>query len=256
MRAVYLQTNPRFLAPEENRERALRTLEGIRADLAVLPELFTSGYNFRSKKEVRRMAETVPGGPTVQALQSLARRRRMAIAAGLAERDGSRLYNSAVLVTPKQVFLYRKIHLFAREKLFFAPGNLGFRVFSYSGVKIGLMVCFDWFFPEACRTLALKGAQVIAHPSNLVLPWCPEAMKIRCLENRVFAVTANRVGRERDLSFIGRSQIVSPRGEVIQRASGTRPENGLALLDVAQAANKQLNRFNNLFADRRPAVYR
>jgi predicted amidohydrolase len=256
MKIGYLQINPRFLRVEENVGRALKALEKTQSDLVVLPELFSTGYVFRSKAEVRRGAERAAGGPTVRALTDFARRRGMAVAAGIAERSGGKFYNSAVLVTPRDVFLYRKVHLFGRERKFFTPGNLGFPVFSYKGAKVGLMVCFDWFFPEACRTLALKGAQLIAHPANLVLPWCPEAMKTRCLENRVFAVTADRVGRERGLTFIGRSQIVSPEGKVLRRASAVREESGGVELDLSRALAKRLSSGNHLLADRRPGMYR
>jgi len=125
---------------------------------------------------------------------------------------------------------------------------------------IGIMICFDWFFPESMRALALLGAEVIAHPSNLVLPYCPQAMPIRCLENRVFAITANRTGSEgrkegQSLNFIGQSQVVSPGGEVLVRASGSEEE--LLTIDVnpQEARNKSLNSFNDIFKDRRPEYY-
>jgi predicted amidohydrolase len=123
------------------------------------------------------------------------------------------------------------------------------------------MICFDWFFPESMRTLALMGADVIAHPSNLVLPFCPDAMPVRCLENKVFAVTANRTGTEkrkkgRPLTFIGKSGIVSPRGEILARA----PDDGDAVLvidiDPALSRDKALNPYNDMIKDRRPELYR
>jgi predicted amidohydrolase len=123
------------------------------------------------------------------------------------------------------------------------------------------MICFDWLFPESVRSLALMGADIIAHPSNLVLPYCPQAMPIRCLENRVFAITANRIGEERrkqgePLRFIGSSLIVSPEGKILAKA----PENEEALLiaeiEPETARNKNLNPLNNLFEDRRPEMYR
>ncbi|MFO0767873.1 MAG: nitrilase-related carbon-nitrogen hydrolase [Nitrospiraceae bacterium] len=92
---------------------------------------------------------------------------------------------------------YRKTHLFFEETLFFDPGDSGFQVWDVGGAKVGVMICFDWFYPESARTLALMGADIIAHPSNLVLPHCPDSMVTRCLENRVFSITANRIGRAR-----------------------------------------------------------
>ena len=102
------------------------------------------------------------------------------------------------------------------------------------------MICFDWFFPESTRTLALGGADVIAHPSNLVLPHCPEAMPIRALENGVFTATANRIGTESNgresLTFIGRSRICSPRAEVLAEATPTDATTIRAEIDPHQRA--------------------
>jgi predicted amidohydrolase len=110
------------------------------------------------------------------------------------------------------------------------------------------------------RLLALAGSDVVCHPSNLVLPHAPNAMKTRCLENRVFAITADRVGfeerggRER-LTFIGSSQIVSPQGEVLVRASTDREEVHVVTIDPKDARKKTINRYNHLFTDRRPDLY-
>src|SRR5919202_6692477 len=121
----------------------------------------------------------------------------MYLVAGLAELHSERCYNSAVVLGPSGfIGTYRKTHLFFEETLLFAPGDTGFPVWQAGGAKIGVMICFDWFYPEAARTLALKGAEVLCHPSNLVLPYCPDAMVTRCLENHLFSVTANRIGSE------------------------------------------------------------
>jgi predicted amidohydrolase len=82
------------------------------------------------------------------------------------------------------------------EALWFCPGDRDFPVFDIGPCKIGIMICFDWFFPESMRILSLKGADVICHSANLVLPFCQDAMVTRCLENHVFAITANRIGME------------------------------------------------------------
>ncbi len=140
----------------------------------------------------------------------------MHVVVGLPEQVGNQCYNSAILVGPTGfIGLYRKAHLFFEETLFFSPGNTGLEVWDIGMAKVGVLICFDWIYPEAARTLALKGADVLAHPSNLVLPHCPDAMVTRCLENRVFSVTANRVGQEsrggkQPLTFIGKSEVVSP----------------------------------------------
>ena len=122
------------------------------------------------------------------------------------------------------------------------------------------MICFDWRFPETARSLALQGAEIIAHPSNLVLPHCPQAMITRCLENRVFAITADRVGDESRvpkefLQFIGQSQVVDPDGKILVRASETEEEVCIVEIDLEKAREKFLNPKNDIFKDRRPDLY-
>ncbi len=260
-RAAFYQFEPVFGETERNLETVVQALAGLEADLIVLPELFASGYQFASVEEVERLAEAVPGGPTTEGLAALSRKRGNYVVAGLPERDGESFYNSAILTGPRGFMgLYRKTHLFFEEKLWFSPGNTGFRVFPTDIGRIGIMICFDWIFPESMRTLALMGADVVAHPANLVLPYCPAAMPIRCLENRVYAITANRVGREQRkegpaLTFIGTSQIVAPDSTVLASA----PETGNALMaatiDVEKARDKTLNPYNDLFQDLRPDMY-
>ena len=248
MRVGFVQMNSELLNVEQNIDRALHLVGGKSADLIVLPELFNTGYNFNSRREVASVAERIPEGATTQALKEFSRRDGGTVVAGIAERHGSNYYNSAVVVKDgKYLGTYRKVHLFFNEKKFFKPG-MEFRVFG----KVGVMVCFDWYFPESARSLMLKGAQVIAHPSNLVLSTCPDAMKTRALENRVFTVTADRVGRERGLRFVGQSEIVDPRGRVIYRASVTREECEVRKIDLAMARNKAVTERNNLIRDRTP----
>jgi len=229
-------------------------MQGKRADLWVLPEFFAAGYKYESKKEVSSVAESL-NGPTVSALRDYSLKHGSAIAAGFVEKSGGKFYNSAVLVDGRKTHLYRKTHLFGNEKKYFSPGNTGFQVWKVKGVSVGLMICFDWFFPEAARTLALKGAQIVLHPANLVLPWGPAAMITRSLENRVFSVTANRVGLERGLRFIGKSQIVSPRGKVLASAPSGSAAVCVSAIDPALAFNKNVTPANHLFRDRRAKLY-
>lgn len=261
VRVGFFQFEPAFGDKERNIDRVLQALDHVEADLVVLPELFTSGYQFASHHEVAELSEAVPDGSTTDALVDLARKKNMYIVAGLPEADKDRHYNAAVLTGPQgYVGSYRKTHLFSEEKLWFSPGNTGFQVFPTDIGFIGMMICFDWIFPESMRTLALMGAEIICHPANLVLPHCPSAMPIRCLENRVFAVTANRVGREArregpPLTFIGTSQVVGPDATILLRA----PETGEALMiteiEPKKAREKSINPFNDLFRDRRPEFY-
>jgi predicted amidohydrolase len=243
--------NSQLLNIQGNIEKAIRLVGNKHADLMVLPELFNTGYNFRNRREVFGVAERIPDGRTTRSLEDFSRRDGATIVAGIAERSDGNLYNSAVIVHDGEYLgTYRKVHLFHNEKKFFTPGRQ-FRVFG----RIGVMICFDWYFPESARTLMLKGAEVIAHPSNLVMPHCPEAMKVRAVENKVFAVTADRVGVERGLRFIGRSEIVTPDGELLYRASPTSEECVVREIDLSRAHNKNVTPNNNLLRDRTPRAY-
>ena len=238
-----------------------RLLSGLQADLIVLPELSNSGYLYDSPETLRPFAEPQDGsGPFLQALQALAAQTGGLIVSGYAESAGNGLFNSAAAVSAAGVILnYRKTHLFDQEKQLFQPGDTGFNVMDWRGVQIGVMICFDWIFPESARTLALKGAQVIAHPANLVLPYCQDAMVTRSIENRVFTVTANRIGTEKlgaaQLTFTGQSQITNPAGKVLFRGPAAKPTVHMVEIDPALALKKDLNPNNDLFADRRPDLY-
>jgi predicted amidohydrolase len=258
MRIAVVQTHPVFGRTAGNLEAAIGQMESDRADLYVLPELFTSGYSFADRAEAASFAEPAEG-PTFRALSAFAHRHECIVCYGFAEAADA-IYNSAALVgSAGLIGLYRKIHLFARETELFAPGNLGFPVFDLPFGRVGMMICFDWIYPEAARSLALQGAQLILHPSNLVTPYCPDAMVTRCLENRVFAATADRVGTDdrphEILRFIGRSEIVSPRGVILNRLNETGAAVASADVDLAEALDKRFSPFNDLLADRREEFY-
>ncbi|MDP2158366.1 MAG: nitrilase-related carbon-nitrogen hydrolase [Nitrospirota bacterium] len=262
MKAGFFQFNTTFGKKKKNFDKVRNAVKAASLDLLVLPEFFATGYHFASREEVAELAESVPDGETTEFLVNLSQEQGIYIVAGLPERDGDTFYNSAVLTGPEGfIGKYRKTHLFFEENLFFAPGDTGFQVWNTPIGKIGIMICFDWFFPESARTLALKGAEVIAHPSNLVLPYCPQSMPVRCLENRVYAVTANRIGTEqrkegKPLRFIGQSQITSPKAEILVRA-GTDEEILISAdIDLSLSRDKKLNQYNDLFKDRRPEYYR
>ncbi len=259
MKIAVVQTMPVFGETRANVSRTLEQMETAPADCYVLPELFNTGYNFVDTHEVELLAEPLDG-PSMQALHQFCRARGCYVVYGFAERAGAALYNSAAFIGPNGVIgRYRKVHLYYREKLFFAPGDLGFPVSEFPLGRLGIMICFDWIYPEAARTLALGGAQIIAHPSNLVLPHCPDAMVTRCLENRIFSATANRVGSEDrgglKLSYIGRSEIVSPQGEILSRLDESNPGVATADIDLNEAANKSINEYNDLLRDRYPSSY-
>jgi predicted amidohydrolase len=263
MRVGILQLEPVLGEVEHNLQQIERALTGAALDLVVLPELCTTGYQLGSD-QARALAEPFPGGPSAERLTGLAARERLFLVAGVVENaGGAKPFNSAVLIGPEgHLATYRKTHLFSDELDVFAPGDTGFFVKSVRGVMIGMMICFDWVFPESARCLALLGADLVAHPANRELPYCQRSMPTRCLENGIFALTANRVGREAHLAgrpevtFTGGSQIVDPRGEVVAAA----PVAGEALLraeiDPEVARDKWLVPRNHLLADRRPELYR
>ena len=265
LKVASVQNQPEFGKIGSNLH-GLINLMPPQCDLVVLPELCATGYQFRTRDELRTMAEVIaPGhepGPITSRLTEAASASGTTIVAGVAELapgDSEKIFNSSVLIRPDGTReIYRKIHLFSDEKKIFDPGDLGFSVVEACGVKIGMMVCFDWIFPESARTLALMGAQIIAHPSNLVLPWCPQAMITRSLENRVFTMTANRIGREMrtdsPLEFIGLSQVVSAQGEVLSRLGQDETGAATANINVLET-NKKITAANDLFNDRRPEFY-
>lgn len=262
MRIGFLQTEPRFGDPLANLQRVEEAIRSSASDLWVLPELFSTGYLFGSRAILANLAEPVPDGPTTQGLIRIAARSGAAIVAGVAERDhDGRLFNSAVAVDPAGFrAVYRKIHLFDYEKEWFEPGDGPFVVVRLAGARVGIMICWDWRFPESARTLALAGAQVIAHPSNLVLPYCQAAMVTRALENRVFTVTANRIGTEERsglrLTFTGGSRIVSCEGAILCEGPSEAVAAAAVEIDPGLADRKQVTSHNDLFDDRRPGFYR
>lgn len=259
MRLAVVQTNPVFGDVKNNILEAGRYIGSISADLYILPELFNTGYNFIDGKEVSDLAESA-NGRTFEAIFTLAKAKSCFICYGFAER-ADRIYNAAALVGPDGLIgIYRKVHLYYREKLFFEPGNLGFPVFDLPFGKVGMMICFDWIFPESARSLALAGAELILHPANLVLPHCPDAMVTRCLENKVFSATANRIGTEDRggvaLTYIGKSEIVSPQGKVLTRLNDHDDGISVCEVDLFLARGKDINLYNNILTDRRSGQYR
>ena len=261
IKAAFYQFAPCFGEKEENLKKVFNSVKDFEVDLLVLPEFFATGYQFISFLEVERLAEGIPNGETTKFLEEISKKKGFYIVAGLPEKASNKFYNSAVFTGPEGfIGSYRKSHLFYEEKRFFSPGDTGFKVWETDVGCIGVMICFDWFFPESMRTLALKGADIVAHPSNLIMPYCPSAMPIRCLENRVYAITANRIGREsrvkgKELRFIGQSMIVSPDGEVCIKAGSEDEGLFVSEIDTKKARNKDLNEFNNIFNDRRPEIY-
>lgn len=260
MRVGVFQFEPKLRAIEENFDRITRCLANIEAELVVLPELCLTGYMFSSREEVCHYAQVVPDGPVCTALLEFCSRHNINLVLGIPELAGKKVFNSAVLVTAGgTVHIYRKVHLFGDEKDLFDPGDLPFPVFQIAGVKIGMLVCFDYFFPEGARSLALRGAQIICHPANLILKYAQAMTTTRSLENRVFWLLANRIGTEelngKRLSFTGESQIVAPDGVLLARARPDAEELLIVEINPLQALDKNVTPKNDIFANRRPELY-
>ncbi|ENN89772.1 Aliphatic amidase amiE [Rhizobium freirei PRF 81] len=248
-------------------ERLARTAKAQGAEILVLPELADSGYSFRDGDEVAALAGPVPGGPSAEVLCRLARELGLYIVSGIAEQDGDRFYNSALLCGPEgYIGKYRKLHLWNNENRLFKKGDLGLPVFDLPFGRIGIAICYDGWFPETFRELALTGAELVCVPTN----WVPMAGAESALEpmanilhkaaahtNGLYIACADRIGIERGQPFIGRSIIVGPQGwPVSGPASADREEILLAQIDLSSVTEtRTLNSFNHLLGDRRADVY-
>jgi 5-aminopentanamidase len=259
------QIEPKLAEPERNLEACLARLEeaaAAGAELLVLPECAIPGYVFESVEEALPFAEEVPG-PSTEVLERESRRLGMHVVCGLLERDGDTLRNAAVLVGPDGlVGTYRKTHLpFLGVDRFVFPGD-ELTVYDTPLGRIGVEICYDLRFPEVTRTLALRGADIVAHPTNF-----PIAAKLqtelitvaRAAENRIYLLTANRVGKERSGEFCGWSQIVDPYGTRLAEAGETEEALLVADVDVEKARDKDYVIPGEyelyLFGHRRPELY-
>jgi predicted amidohydrolase len=259
-RIGFYQFHPEFGQVQKNLGLVLNKLSGVDADLLVLPELAFTGYHFKDKSELLEMAEEPSHSSTVDRLADLCRQNNLHLVTGFAEKRNEKVYNSSFLIGPSGIIhIYRKIQLFFREKDYFEPGDIELQIHEVHGVRIGMMICFDWIFPEISRILALKGADVICHPANLVLSYCQDAMVTRCLENNVFAVTTNRFGEDSrphgELKFTGKSQITAPRGNIIYRARAQKEELYITTIYPEEARDKMITEKNHLMEDRRTEWY-
>jgi len=265
-----LQMEPSFGDVAANVARSLQMIEEAAARgarLVVLPELCNTGYMFASRDEAFALAEEIPGGLTVAAWSEAAARHRLHIVAGITERDGMRLYNSAVVLGPTgYIGTFRKVHLWNEENLYFEPGDLGFPVFHTPIGRIGVAICYDGWFPEAYRLCALQGADIVCVPTNWVpipgqAPGQPAMANILAMaaahSNSLFVACADRVGIEREQPFEGQSVIVGHTGwPVGGPASRDNEEIILATVELADARRKRnWNDFNQLLRDRRTDVY-
>ncbi len=265
-----IQMEPMIGDKEHNLTRSLELISSAAesgADLIVLPELCNTGYVFKTREEAFDLAEEISDSHTVRAWAAAASAHDVTIVAGIAERKGNLLYNSAVLIDPSgNVGTYRKNHLWGAEATFFEPGNLGMPLFRVGSGLVAVAICYDIWFPETFRLAALQGADLLCVPTNWVpMPSQPEASIVMANilamggahSNSMFVACADRIGLERGQHFLGHSLIVSQAGwPVAGPASADREEIILATINMDDARRyRSLNEFNHLLRDRRTDLY-
>ena len=204
-----------------NLERALAAIADCAADteLVVFPETHLTG--FPSEDNIAALAEPLDG-PTVSAVQRVARERNVSVAIGIAEADAGRYYNTTLLIAPDGIALkYRKTHLWASDRGIFTPGDR-YATALWNGIRVGLLVCFDIEFPESARALGQLGAELIIVTNGNMDPYGPThrtAIMARAMENQAYAVMVNRVGHgDGGLVFAGGSAVVDPYGQLLCEA--------------------------------------
>jgi predicted amidohydrolase len=262
IRLATIQFTPRLGERQANLDAIARLLDPLEAEIIVLPELCTSGYFFVSREALAPLAEA-PGGVACAFFQRLADAKRAIIIAGMPEVAEGRFYNSVFVFRPglPEPLVYRKAHLFYKERFVFEPGDTAFPVIRDErlDISIGIMLCYDWRFPEVSRALALGGAELIACPSNLVTDAWRKVMPARAIENKLYVAVANRCGTETNggetLLFKGCSAVYDPFGEAAALAGAGGDAVLLAEIDPRICRDKSFNEFNDIFADRRPELY-
>ena len=272
-RIAVAQYEPHVGELDANRAQAVRWATAAAtqgADLIVLPELASSGYVFTDQEEAQRSAEDPDDGPTVRALREVCAAHGCHVVAGLNERDGDCRHNSAVLVGPSgRLATYRKLHLFYHEQRWFEPGD-DLPIVDLPIGRVGIIICYDLWFPEPARALALAGAEIIAVPTNWVASFKRTVWDDRgycqgdyvamatAAQNGVVMACADRIGTEREVAFIGASIIVGADGWPVAGPASKDAEELLVAdvdLDSVEQARRRTPR-NHLHTDRRPEAYR
>lgn len=259
------QLAPALLDLEANRalaRDAIREAVAAGADVVVLPELITSGYMFASPEEAASVAIEA-GHPIIAEWEAEAARADIVLAAGFCERgEDGRTYNSAALIDAGGLrAVYRKLHLWDREKLVFAPGSELPPVIETRVGRISVIICYDLEFPELTRTVALQGTQLLLVPTNWPLMDRPVEERpgeagiamATARMNRMAIACADRLGTERDQEWTGGTSIVDVEGWV--RAETREPGMITAEIDLEAALDKRFTELADAHADRRPELY-
>lgn len=262
MKTALVQFAPKLGDIAYNREKIYNYIKTVQSDLIIFPELSFSGYLFSEKDKLRTVSFSTDSVEFKQ-LSDLCFESGKIVITGFAEIDKDKIYNSAAIFLPEyhSYKIYRKTHLFYKEKYIFAQGDSGFfKVYSKQhDCNIGIMICYDWRFPESARTLALMGADLIVCPSNLVTNLWHKVMPARAIENKVYLAVANRNGTESDetdsLLFLGKSAVWDYSGDIICQASSEKEEVIYAEIHPKKTRIKSFNNENDIFKDRRPEFY-
>jgi predicted amidohydrolase len=268
MKLAAVQMDIKFANVEANIKKMhtrLKEASAAGAALTVFPECTTTGYCYESFEEAFEYAEDYAGNTVTQVCEMCADLGAATVFGFLERTDDGKLYNSLALVTPNCVLgRYRKIHLpHLGVDRFTTSGDCADGVFGVDDLRVGMNICYDSSFPEAARSLALAGADVIVLPTN----WPPGSGRVadfipnaRALENHVYYMAVNRVGVERGFEFIGKSKICDPSGAELASANHSDETILYASIDPAVARQKHLvavpgkhevHRFN----DRHPETY-
>jgi predicted amidohydrolase len=256
------QLAPRVGDLEHNRRLSVQAIDQARADVVVLPELVTSGYVFHDKFEAESVAIDRHDSLFDEWAESAARKGALVVA-GFCERgDNGHLYNSAAVVDGSGLLaVYRKAHLWDREKLVFTPGDRPPPVLDVHGIKLGVLVCYDLEFPEMTRSLALAGAELVTVPTNWPRSAHPDDERPHELvmamaaarANRMVIACCDRTGVERGQAWNEGTSIIGADGWVLATAHPTGT--ATATVDLAATRDKTLTEHNDLLSDRRPELY-
>jgi len=264
--AASVRLHPRLGDPAGNLAASVEAIEAAGAAgarLIVLPELCTSGYCFADDAEADAACQPVPG-PATEAWTALAGRHDAVIVAGLAERDeDGRRRNTAVVIGPDGLLaVYRKIHLWAREREWFAAGDEPPPVVDTPVGRVGVGVCYDLWFPELWRSLADRGAEVLAFPSNLTDdPPIATADHVYTAVartaahlSRVPVVVADRCGAERGATWVGAALVVDGQGQVRGRPERDDDAPTIVLAELPEPRPRETawGAWNDIVGDRRP----
>jgi len=226
MRAGFFQFDCKPRQRERNLEKVAQGLKLNQVDLLVLPELFSTGYFFADAGEAMLFSEEIPEGKTTQSLIGLAESFNCYIVGGVLEKGRQKPYNSAVVVGPSGfIGKHRKLHLTGLEEEIFSRGEEA-SIFSFRGIKIGLAICYDLWFPELCRLFLDAGVSLICNPANYGGDMTYDVARVRALENVMGIISANRtgieMGPEGEERFCGESRIIDQDGKIL--ASGNAEE--------------------------------